>query len=249
LDRQDAHRRKVDDRQRAYQALLRRWGWTRRALLRRIYRVIELFGGTRDTPKYHVVMLNYAIRQRALMEGERLVQEGRLDAAEEVFGLTFDDLAAAARDPALDLRALRLERTRFGRQLAAQVTAFPQVIDSRGRILRPPLREGRPGELAGMAVSPGTATGPVKVLRHPHEKPVEPGDVLVAYTTDPGWTPLFVNAAAIVLEVGGMLQHGVVIAREYGKPCVVGIDRVTTVLHDGQRVEVDGTAGVVRLCP
>jgi pyruvate,water dikinase len=115
--------------------------------------------------------------------------------------------------------------------------------------LRPPLREGRPGELAGMAVSPGTATGPVKVLRHPHEKPVEPGDVLVAYTTDPGWTPLFVNAVAIVLEVGGMLQHGVVIAREYGKPCVVGIDRVTTALHDGQRVEVDGTAGVVRLCP
>jgi pyruvate,water dikinase len=90
-------------------------------------------------------------------------------------------------------------------------------------------------------------TGPVKVLRNPHDKPVERGDVLVAYTTDPGWTPLFVNAAAVVLEVGGTLQHGAVIAREYGKPCVAGIDRVTTKLHDGQRVQVDGAAGVIRL--
>ncbi len=98
-----------------------------------------------------------------------------------------------------------------------------------------------------MAVSPGEVTGPVKVLRDPHEKPVHKGDVLVAYTTDPGWTPLFVNAAAVVLEVGGVLQHGAVVAREYGKPCVVGIDRVMTKLHDGQRVEVDGTAGVIRL--
>ena len=98
-----------------------------------------------------------------------------------------------------------------------------------------------------MAVSPGVVTGPVKVLRDPHEKPVNKGDVLVAYTTDPGWTPLFVNAAAVVLEIGGVLQHGAVVAREYGKPCVVGIDRLMSRLHDGQRVEVDGTAGVVRL--
>ncbi len=88
-----------------------------------------------------------------------------------------------------------------------------------------------------MAVSPGVVTGPVKVLRNPREKPVEKGDVRVAYTTDPGWTPLFATAAAVVLEVGGVLQHGAVIAREYGKPCVVGIDRVMRRLKNGQRVE------------
>ena len=98
-----------------------------------------------------------------------------------------------------------------------------------------------------MAVSAGVVTGPVKVMHNHYSKSVNKGDVLVAYTTDPGWTPLFVNAAAVVLEIGGVLQHGAVIAREYGKPCVVGIDRVTTRLHDGQIVEVDGTAGVVRL--
>ena len=74
-----------------------------------------------------------------------------------------------------------------------------------------------------------------------------PGDVLVAYTTDPGWTPLFLNTAAVVLEVGGELQHGALVAREYGKPCVAGIDQITTLLQDGQVVEVDGNSGVVRL--
>ncbi len=161
--------------------------------------------------------------------------------------MTFRDLESAALDPSLDLREVREERTRFLKILQAQVTEFPQVIDSRGRILHPPPREEKPGELSGMAVSPGVVTGRVKMLRDPHEKPVNKGDVLVAYTTDPGWTPLFVNAAAVVLEVGGILQHGAVVAREYGKPCVVGIDRATTKLHDGQRVEVDGTAGVIRL--
>lgn len=127
------------------------------------------------------------------------------------------------------------------------MTRFPAVIDSRGRILRPPPREEAPGLLRGMPVSPGVATGPVKVLLSPAERGVEKGDVLVAYTTDPGWTPLFVNAAAIVLEVGGALQHGAVVAREYGKPCVVGIDQVVTRLRDGALVEVDGTMGTVRL--
>ncbi len=247
FDPEVAHLRNVEERRSAYEQLLRRSGWLRRVLLRRVHRLKELFGGTRDTPKHHAVVLTYAIRKRALIEGRRLVSEARLDAAEDVFDLTLDDLEAADLDPALDLRQLRAERTSFAKQLEAQVTEFPQVIDSRGRILRPPPRQGKPDELVGMAASPGTATGPVKVLRNPRDKSIEKGEVLVAYTTDPGWTPLFVNAAAVVLEVGGVLQHGAVIAREYGKPCVAGVDRVVSKLRDGQRVEVDGTAGVIRL--
>ena len=122
FDPELAHQRHVEERRRAYEALLRR-----------VHRLIELFGGTRDTPKYHVVLLSFAIRRRALTEGERLVDEGRLDAAEDVFDLTFRGLEAAARDSALDLRRLRTERTRFAKHLAAHVTEFPQVIDSRGR--------------------------------------------------------------------------------------------------------------------
>jgi pyruvate,water dikinase len=224
-------------------------GWWRRRRLRRIHRIIELFAGTRDTPKHHMVIVNHATRKRLLIEGEKLVEDGRLDAVEHVFDLTYDDLDKAAEDPTLDLRQLREERTRFLKVLKAQVREFPQVIDSRGRILRPPPRKEKPGELSGMAVSPGVVSGPVKVLHDPHEKPVNKGDVLVAYTTDPGWTPLFANASAVVLEVGGILQHGAVVAREYGKPCVAGIDGLMSKLTDGQMVEVDGTAGVVRTQP
>ena len=213
FDPEAAHQRHVKERRRAYEELMSRSGWLRRLLLRRVHRIIDLFAGTRDTPKHQIVLFNYALRKRTLIEGKRLVREGRLDAAEDVFDLTVRDLESANLDASLDLREVREERTRFLKILEAQVTEFPQVIDSRGLILRPSPREERPGELSGMAVSPGVVTGPVKVLRDPYEKHVHKGDVLVAYTTDPGWTPLFVNAAAVVLEVGGVLQHGAVVAR------------------------------------
>ena len=247
FDPEAAQKRVVEQRWLAYEALMSRSGWLRRALLRRIHLIIDLFAGTRETPKYHNLLFHQAVRKRVLIEGGRLVGEGRLDAPEHIFDLTFRDITNAAQDSSLDLRDICEERTRFHKVLEAQVKHFPGVIDSRGRILRAPPREEQPGELSGIGLSPGVAIGPVKVLNDPHEKSVDKGDVLVAYTTDPGWTPLFANAAAVVLELGGVLQHGAVVAREYGKPCVAGIDRVMTKLHDGQRVEVDGTAGVIRV--
>lgn len=246
FDPEAAHRRQVDERRQACEQLMRTAGPLRRALLRRLFRLSDLFAGTRDTPKHLLVLFNYAIRKRALTEGRRLAREGRLDAAEDVFNLTFDELQAASPGAGPSLRDICEERMRFRRKLETHVRVFPGVIDSRGRILRPPRGENGAGLLTGMPVSPGVVTGPVKVIHDPHQKRVEKGDVLVAYTTDPGWTPLFVNAVAIVLEVGGVLQHGAVVAREYGKPCVVGIDRVATTLCDGEVVEVDGTAGTVR---
>lgn len=99
----------------------------------------------------------------------------------------------------------------------------------------------------GTAISPGIARGRVKCLRSAHAQPIAPGDVLVAFTTDPGWTPLFVNAAAIVLEVGGVLQHGALVAREFNKPCVAGISDVFALLLDGQMVEVDGGRGTISI--
>ena len=241
-----AHRNQVTARQEAYEALMQRLGVFRRTLLRRLYLIIDLFAGTRDTPKHHNLMVHQIVRERVLQEGNRLVVEGRLDRADQVFDLTFDDLEQADDDRTLDLRVIRAKRTSFQKVLERQVRSFPPVIDSRGRILRPQRTKEKPGEFTGVAVSPGVATGPVKILHDPHEKAVGKGDVLVAYTTDPGWTPLFANACAVVLEIGGVLQHGAVVAREYGKPCVVGIDQVTTRLEDGQHIEVDGTTGIVR---
>ncbi len=242
-----AHQRQVKERQEAFQQLMTRLGWFERRLLGRAHRIIELFAGVRDTPKHQAVLFNYAMRKRALIEGEELQKTGRLDCAEQIFELTLSDIEKAKEQPLLDLNLLREKHTQFLKLLKYQVTEFPQIIDSRGRILRPAPKKEKPNEICGMPVSPCVVNGRVKVLRTPHEKTIDEGDILVAYTTDPGWTPLFVNAAAIVLEVGGVLQHGAVVAREYGKPCVVGVDRVVTKLQDGQQVEVDGFTGVIRL--
>jgi len=88
--------------------------------------------------------------------------------------------------------------------------------------------------------------GRIKVLHSPDEKPLEKGEILVARATDPGWTPLFVNAGGVVLEIGGLLQHGALVAREYGLPCVAGIENATSLWKDGTLVEIDGSAGVIR---
>lgn len=247
FDPQAAHRELAVQRAHALEELAARLGPLRRRLLRHADKLLALFGGARDTPKHHYLMVQYAARQRLLAEGGRLARAGRLDRAEQIFGLTLDDLAAAAADPALDLRERHARGTAFEQVLNDHVRQFPAVIDSRGRILRPAARPARPGEAAGLAIAPGVARGRVTVLRDAHEKKVSPGEILVAYTTDPGWTPLFINAAAIILEVGGVLQHGAVVAREYGKPCVAGIEDVLGRFADGQLVEVDGDAGVVRM--
>ncbi|MCD4784479.1 MAG: hypothetical protein K8T10_11715 [Candidatus Eremiobacteraeota bacterium] len=221
-------------------------GWLKSKEFHMLYRLIESFGGYRETHKYFLIMLNHILREHILKEAEKLVKQGRLDNKEQVFDLTIEQVDEGIKDPSMDLRAIGEKNTEFYKELK-HVKSFPHLIDSRGKILRAPKRETKEGELQGQAISSGVVRGPVKVLHTPDEKPVLPGDVLVARATDPGWTPLFINAVAIVLEVGGMLQHGSLVAREYGKPCVVGIENVTNLLKDGQIVEVDGSAGIVRI--
>jgi phosphoenolpyruvate synthase/pyruvate phosphate dikinase len=211
-----------------------------------LYKVIETFGGIRETPKYYIIMCIDLLRQRVLPEADKLVAAGRLDSREQVFDLTWQDLLNVISDSSIDVPKLREERTRFFNKLKLSRNA-PTVIDSRGKIIRPVPPPAKEGELSGQAISIGTVQGRVKVLHTPDEKPLLPGDILVAKATDPGWTPLFINAAAVVLEVGGMLQHGALVAREYGKPCVAGIDRATELLKDNMLIEVDGTSGIIRI--
>jgi phosphoenolpyruvate synthase/pyruvate phosphate dikinase len=246
FDPEETLKRHVAERQAAYEQLLQKVGGRKRRQLQRAYKIIDLLASTRDTPKYLLVLANGAFRRRALLEGKRFVDQGRLDAADDIFWFTVAEIESANAEPAFDLRQARDAKLPFYRKLA-QVIAFPHLIDSRGRIGQVEQPEETPNVLTGLGISRGVATGRAKILHTPREKPIEKGDVLVAYTTDPGWTPLFVNAEAVLLEVGGMLQHGGVVAREYGKPCVAGIQGITKTLHDGQLVEVDGTTGSVRL--
>lgn len=247
---QQAHERRQRERREAYSALL---AATRNPLeaflLRRLYRTVEAFSGYREIHKYHLVRAGHPVRLRALRTGRALAEQGRLDSAEQVFDLTDDDLRACD-DSGVDLRTRAHHNTRYRRRVREiPGSRFPVVVDSRGHTPRPAATATGPGVLVGAGVSTGTVRGPAKVLDHVGQKPVLPGEIVVARATDPGWTPLFVNAAGVVLETGGSFQHGALVAREYGKPCLVGIEHATRRLRDGDLVDLDGTAGTLTLVP
>lgn len=237
------------EREQAYAGLVERAhkrGWLTLRLFTWFYHVLVEFGAYREIHKYYYIMAVDTFRRQVVSIAQSLVDAGRLDNTEQVFDLTIDDLERAMEDPSINLRGLAEKNTRFLRKIK-DIHDFPPVIDSRGKIFFPTRREASEGELVGEPISPGTVRGPVKVLHTPDEKPVLPGDILVAEATDPGWTPLFINAGGVVLEIGGLLHHGALVAREYGKPCVAGIEDVTSLLQDGQEVEVDGLNGIVRV--
>ena len=211
----------------------------------RAYKTICSFERSREVPKDHMVTIHKRVREYLLKQADMWVAQSRLASVDQIFDFTVREIEQAQQQPSFDLLNLLSERDPYFTR-AKRVRHFPHAIDSRGRILRPK-REQVDGQLSGVPVSSGLASGPVKVLHDPFEKQIEEGDVLVAYTTDPGWTPLFINAAAILLEVGGELQHGALVAREYGKPCIAGITNLTQSLEDGQIVEVDGNSGRIRI--
>jgi rifampicin phosphotransferase len=247
-DPQLAVQRQIANRQSAMDAVLAAAGPVRRALIRHMNRVMEAYMGLRDTPKHHFLMMLHGLRHRLLTEGEALCAAGRLQRAEQVFALAWDELTLAADDPAMDLQVRVKERQAWLSELSGRARDFPALIDSRGRILRPPPAIAtEPGLMRGQGLSSGRAKGQARTLRSAQDGPLKPGEILIAYTTDPGWTPLFVNAAAVVLEIGGPLQHGAVVARELGLPCVAGIEGVSRAISDGQWLEIDGASGTVRL--
>ncbi len=212
----------------------------------RYYKRWLTFGGYRETPKYYVIKVIDLFRRQALAIAQTFLAAGRLDSPEQIFDLTIADIDRATIDPALDLRALAAERSALIHKIRrSKLTA--RIIDSRGKIYYPPRKAAAEGEFSGVPISPGIVQGRVRVLHSASEKKLLPGEILVARATDPGWTPLFINAKGIILEIGGALQHGAVVAREYGIPCVSGLDDATSKLKDGQLVEVDGSNGVVRV--
>lgn len=201
--------------------------------------------GLREHPKYMYVVTVGALRNYVLEIGKAFVKEGRLENANQIFDLHVHQIADAQKNPNLELLPLVEENT-MPQKKNAHIKDWPKIIDSRGKIFRY-IRESEEGDIIGDAISPGVIRGHAKVLSSPYEKPLEKGEILVTRATEPSWTPIFVNAASVVLEIGGPLQHGAIIAREYGIPCVSGVDRATEIIKDGDLIEVDGSSGIVRI--
>jgi pyruvate,water dikinase len=210
------------------------------------YKLLENFAAYRESPKYYIIMVIDYLRRRILERGKGWVEAGRLDSVDQVFDLHLDEFLQAEVDSSLDIRLL----TNTNRDYYAQFNPDndpPIIIDSRGFIPKLPPQPRKENELVGTPVSSGAVLGPAKVLKHPDEQPILPGDILVTKATDPGWTTLFINAGGVLLETGGALQHGASVAREMGKPCIVGIEDVTKIIQDGQTVDLDGSTGIIKI--
>jgi pyruvate,water dikinase len=207
---------------------------------------VRAFIGYREYPKYGMVTRYFVYKLALLEEAERLVLAHVLREKDDIFYLTLQELHDVVRTNQADDELIRRRRDAFR---SYQALTPPRVLTSDGEgIAGAYRRDDLPaGALAGLPVSAGTVEGRARVVLDMAQADLEPGDILVTAYTDPSWTPLFVAIKGLVTEVGGLMTHGAVIAREYGLPAVVGVEHATRLIQSGQRIRVHGTEGFVEI--
>ncbi len=209
---------------------------------------VRTFAGYREYPKYGKVRRFFIYKQALLEEAERLVQALVLREKEDIFYLRFEELHDVVRTKKVDEQLVRERKDAFR---SYQALTPPRVLTSEGEVIPGAYRRDDvpAGALVGLPVSAGTIEGRARVILDMAHADLEAGDILVTVYTDPSWTPLFVAIKGLVTEVGGLMTHGAVIAREYGLPAVVGVEHATRLIRDGQRIRVHGTDGYVEILP
>ncbi len=209
---------------------------------------VRTFAGYREYPKYGMISRYFVYKQALLEEAARLVQAHVLHEQEEIFYLRFQELQDVVRTNQVDDQLIRQRREAFK---SYQALTPPRVLTSDGEVIAGAYRrDDLPvGALVGLPVSAGMIEGRARVILDMAKADLEAGDILVTAYTDPSWTPLFVAIKGLVTEVGGLMTHGAVIAREYGLPAVVGVEHATRLIRDGQRIRVHGTDGYVEILP
>jgi pyruvate,water dikinase len=213
---------------------------------KRMIDLVRNFVGYREYPKYSIVSRYFVYKQAMLKEAEQLVQANVIHQKEDIYYLTFEELHEVIHTHQLDYQIIHQRKEEY--KLYEKLTP-PRVITSDGEIITGAYKhEDLPaGAIAGLPVSSGAIEGRARVILNMENADLEDGDILVTSFTDPSWTPLFVSIKGLVTEVGGLMTHGAVIAREYGLPAVVGVENATKLIKDGQWIRVNGTDGYVEI--
>lgn len=213
---------------------------------KRMISLIRNFIGYREYPKYGMVNRYFVYKQALLKEAEQLLQANVIHAKDDIYYLTFEELQEVVRTNKLDYQMISKRKDEY--RLYEKLTP-PRVITSDGEIIVGEYkRDNLMAEaIVGLPVSSGIIEGRARVILNMEDADLEDGDILVTTFTDPSWTPLFVSIKGLVTEVGGLMTHGAVIAREYGLPAVVGVVNATKLIKDGQRIRVNGTEGYIEI--
>ncbi|USK67327.1 phosphoenolpyruvate synthase [Peribacillus frigoritolerans] len=213
---------------------------------KRMISLIRNFIGYREYPKYGMVNRYFVYKQALLKEAEQLVQTNVIHEKEDMYYLTFEELQEVVRTNKLDYQIISKRKDEY--KLYEKLTP-PRVITSDGEIIVGEYKRGNlmAEAIVGLPVSSGVIEGRARVILNMEDANLEDGDILVTTFTDPSWTPLFVSIKGLVTEVGGLMTHGAVIAREYGLPAVVGVVNATKLIKDGQRIRVNGTEGYIEI--
>lgn len=207
---------------------------------------LRTFVGYREYPKYSMISRYFVYKKALLREAERLLRAGVITDVKDIFYLTFQELHEVVRTEDADGALIRERKEEFER---CRSLTPPRVLTSDGEAINGEYRRSDlpDGALIGLPVSAGVIEGRARVILDMAAAEVDPGDILITTFTDPSWTPLFVAISGLVTEIGGLMTHGAVIAREYGLPAVVGVANATQLVRDGQRIRVNGTDGVVEI--
>jgi pyruvate,water dikinase len=208
--------------------------------------LIRNYIGYREYPKYSMVNRYFVYKQALMKEAERLVQTRIIREKEDIYYLSFEEFREAVRTNKLEYPLISKRKDEFR---SYEKLTPPRIITSDGEIIAGAYeRDDLPaGAIIGLPVSSGVIEGRARVILNMEDADLEPGDILVTIFTDPSWTPLFVSIKGLVTEVGGLMTHGAVIAREYGLPAVVGVENATRLIKEGQQIRVNGTDGYIEI--
>lgn len=225
-----------------------RHGWIKAALVKFFARRVRALMGLREAPKFFAVRMFGLLRLALVETGKELVKTGDLQTADDLFFLTFKELREFSTGvdrnwPEVISKRREIYQREFLRK------QIPRLLLSDGRAFYEGMNHinGDENSMTGSPVSPGSVEGVVRVVFDPRKADLLPGEIMVCPGTDPSWTPLFLTASALIMEVGGMMTHGAVVAREYGIPAVVGVHQATSRLKTGQRVRINGSSGIITL--
>ena len=224
----------------------RPYGWIKSRLVRFFAGRARSLMGLRESPKFFAVRLMGQIRQCLIETAKLFVESGELDRVDDVVYLSFLELQRFVSREEQDWKAL-IQTRRTAYQSEFRRKQIPRVLLSDGRAFYEGMQDldASADKLIGSPVSPGVVEGRVRVVLDPRSANLQPGEILVCPGTDPSWTPLFLTAGGLIMEVGGMMTHGAVVAREYGIPAAVGVHEATTRLKTGMCIRLDGSSGQI----